>query len=169
MPAGTDEEKATFWAQLMADLPGYLHWIRNEFVIPDHLRGERYGLEAFIHPHVTMLLDDLLPETRLLALIDHILFMDSLPEWHGTSELLCRQLGDDQAYGNQARQIATNSIYCGKLLAKLANSKPERVKEDRAGNCRQWQISRPPSPMPSMTKLASEEFADSIRDIVPGR
>lgn len=151
MPAGSSEEKALFWTQLTRELPHYLHWLRHEYVIPESIReSSRYGLTAFLHPYVMTLLSDLLPETRFLALIDHILFMDGCPEWPGTAEELTRVLVNDPSYGQQAKSLINSHIGCGRMLGALARSHPQRFKEVRSSDRREWIITAPPNaPLPA--------------------
>lgn len=141
MPTGTPEEKDAFEDALRAELPAYIHWLDNEFTIPAEIADpNRYGVKAFMHPHVMTLLGDLLPETRLLALIDHVLFMDGLKEWEGTSEELTRVLYEHDGYKAQAKALLSSSGFCGRLLGQLSRSHPDRVKEHRTEGTRNWKI-----------------------------
>lgn len=144
MPASNDAEKAVFLARLKSELPAYLYWLKNEFVVPDYVKAEsRFGIRPFAHPDIMCQLSDLTPETRLLSLIDHILFMDSRTEWEGTAEELTRELFENVSYGEQAKRLLGNHVWSGKLLGKLSRGKPERVEEKRTSDRRVWRISRP--------------------------
>ena len=156
MPAGNNEEKAIFWQALMKELPAYIHWLENEFVIPAEVADPaRYGIREFMHPRVMMLLDDLLPETRLLSLIDHVMFQDGRTEWDGTSEELTKTLYEHPGYVTQAKALLSSGGACGKLLSQLAKRHPDRVVENRTESARKWRLMfklgdtpapRPPAP-----------------------
>jgi hypothetical protein len=160
MPAGTGAEKAAFWAQLMSELPAYLHWLLNVFTIPTEITDPtRYGVKAYLSPHIMVQLADLQPEIRLLSLIDQILFMDGLPEWEGSAEELIYRLHNDNKYAPQAKHLVSGGIYCGRLLSKLSRLKKPRVTEKRTAHDRDWLIkapAEPPSPArmsPTITNL----------------
>lgn len=141
MPAGTPEEKDLFIAALCKELPAYIHWLDNEFVIPPEVADpSRYGVKPFFHPHIMLLLNDLQAETRLLALIDHILFMDGCKEWSGTAEELTRVLFESESYKAQAKSLLSFSGAAGRLLSLLAKACPDRVVEARTALSRDWNI-----------------------------
>lgn len=148
MPAATGEEKAAFWQRLMSEIPAYLHWLRNTYTIPEEIRDtSRYGVKAFFHPYVMTLLNDIAPETRLVALIDQIVFMDNVNPWTGTSEELMRVLHESTSYGSQAKTFLTSSVTVGKMLGKLTRDRSERFQEKRTSQSRDWIIQPPATPV----------------------
>jgi len=138
MPAGTNEEKTVFWNALVAQLPAYVWWLQNEFVIAPEMRNARYGTAPFFHPYIVGLLDDISPKVRLLSVCQHVLFMDGLLEWEGTGEELQRVLSES-TYKQAARSIIP-SDGPGKLLAQLAVMPNPLVFDTRTAVKRTWKI-----------------------------
>jgi len=73
MPSETLEERNAFWATLMAELPAFVHYLKS-WPVPEDLRHGRYGIKTWQHPKLLAALGELAPETRLLTLIDEVIF-----------------------------------------------------------------------------------------------
>lgn len=166
MPAGTPEQKDAFWKALKAEIPAYVHWLQNEFVIPDYaVDHERHGVMPYLHPGLMARLDSIAPETKLLALTDQVIFADpalsSISEWCCTSEQLANRLYQSD-YAYEAKQILKTDQGCGQLLGSLAFSKPHRVQEARSRDSRNWIILR------AKPELATNIVAlDDVTEFVP--
>lgn len=167
MPAGTGEEKAAFWAQLVSELPAYIHWLVNEFTVPVEIQDPtRYGVKAYLNPAILVQLADLQPEIRLLSLIDQILFMDGATQWEGSAEELIYRLHNDNKYAPQAKHLVSGGIYCGKLLGKLSRMTGSRVKEIRTATDRDWLIKASPTPpSPCRTSPTTPSYAEEISNL----
>jgi hypothetical protein len=155
MPMATDDyvQRTLFWQRLMGELPAFLYFLVN-WQIPETLRDGRFGIKTWHHPKLLADLDALAPETRLLALIDEVVFGDSIGAyikvvnnrevWQGTAEQLEQVLfGSD--FKVEAQRLLTFSIATGTYLGRLASKRPDRVKKNRSGDSRGWMISRPAS------------------------
>ena len=78
MPTETEADQEAFNAQVAAELPAYAWWLMNEFEIPEALKidpstGERqtrFGFCSYHDPELVSQLQDDLPSTQLLRLID---------------------------------------------------------------------------------------------------
>jgi hypothetical protein len=155
MPAGTDDEKEAFMGTLKQELPAYVHWLKHDFSIPAHMvDNSRYGIGAFFHPHIMALLNDMTPETRLLAIVDLVVWFnsDSGDTWEGTAEELTKQLMES-GYKDEARSIIPREAGCGRLLGRLADLPNPRVTRKPTRDSRNWIIAKPMSMTPCDTKI----------------
>src|SRR5260370_42298105 len=112
MPSENLDEREAFWNKLKSELPAFLSFLTN-WSVPEQLRHSRYGIKTWQHPQLLAALDALAPETRLLVLIDEVLFTPqtvgagrSVPDeiWQGTAEQLEALLGLSN-FGQQARRL----------------------------------------------------------------
>jgi len=139
--AGNDEWQA-FWHGLMAELPAFIDSL-VKWQIPGELQDRRFGVKAWQHPDLLTALDALAPETRLLALIDEVIFtgfhcdpvktargvkLGWLSKWEGTAEDLERRLCNDEGFGHEARRLLGHwQAATGTYLGRLAQKHPDRV------------------------------------------
>jgi hypothetical protein len=137
MPTASPDEKAIFWKAIQAELPAFVHFLLG-YEIPVELRSPRFGITHFHHPELLAALNELSPETRLLGLIDQVIFGPSLldhwnfpgavrPDWTGTASELTGVLTSDGKMGYEARRLLPSSNACGNYLRRLANQWPDRV------------------------------------------
>jgi hypothetical protein len=139
MPTGTPDQRRAFWAGLMAELPAFLHWLINEFVIPVALRSERFGITHYHHPELLEHLEELAPETRLLRLIDNHVIQGDV--WSGTASSLQAELtACDSPCTHEARSLLHWSSACGSYLGRLAARYPLRVSNERTNSERRWTV-----------------------------
>src|SRR5437763_4761724 len=73
MPTAEQHELEAFWNTLVSQLPAFINFLLN-WQIPEELRDGRFGIKTWHHPELLAALDALAPETRLLALIDEVIF-----------------------------------------------------------------------------------------------
>ena len=161
MPANTDEQRQRFWDTLVAELPAFLHWL-DEWVIPEELRDERYGITSYHHPELLRAIDDLAPETRLLGLIDDELFKlgpGSAGPWTGTARQLEKKLTSaDFADSREARRLFSFNTACGTYLARLEQKYPKRVGSRTKKGYRMWTVN-PPEDYPEGSETAAGDEA----------
>lgn len=154
MPTETLEEREVFWQTLISELPAFLHFLLN-WEVPNEMRHPRYGMKTWHHPELLLALDALAPETRLLSLIDEVLFTDhennhrhfisrskANGSWEGTAEELERMLRDHEAFGYEAQKLFSWPTACGTYLGRLAKKHPRRVESDRSSDARRWILHR---------------------------
>lgn len=150
MPTGTAVERDAFWGQLVRELPAMLAYL-VEMDIPMEMRSERFGVRHYQHPEILRMLNEVAPEFRLLALLDAVLFqrggtLAAEPSqqrqlYVGTAETIGSLLTMScSGYEHEARRLLSWNNACGTYLGRLAKALPERVREMRSGNARQWLI-----------------------------
>jgi hypothetical protein len=140
IPSATIEDREAFMATLMAELPAFVYFLINEFVIPKELVCQRFGVTHYHHPLVLEALNVLAPEARLLSFIDAVLFSGPIEsDWEGTAEDLQRQLNNSD-HGYEVRQLLKNINNCGTYLGRLAKQTPQRVFNKRTSGSRNWVI-----------------------------
>lgn len=160
MPTATPEERAAFWDKLLEELPGYLHWLLNEFSIPAELVSQRYGVQHFHHPELTTELEGFEPHREFLALVDRTLFdpltLDGDQPWEGTAEALEERLTEDRApMARAARKLLDWRGATGRYLGRLARE-TTRVRGKRSAQRREWIVDPPPFEEDTTTKLGKK-------------
>jgi hypothetical protein len=139
-PIQSIDDKERFAAKIRAELPAFLHWLLNEYQIPEAFADpRRYNIATFHHPELKESLESLSPERELLELIDLALEQDlhDGPVWI-TAEKLEERIR--RLHERRAGQILRFSGACGKLLARLATKNPERVQKARTSAGNGWKI-----------------------------
>jgi hypothetical protein len=144
MPVETVEQKERFWKTLTAEIPAFLHWLINEFVIEDSWRDMRFGIKTFHHQTLLTDLEELSPAFSLLGLID----MASIWEvghdtWVGTALELRTMLLTNNKTAVDARKLLDWVNACGQYLNDLTEIRPGRVKDVRTHDERLFEIYRP--------------------------
>ena len=143
MPMRTDTEcgRAKFWATLTGELPAFVHHLLN-WEIPDSIRCDRFGAIAYHHRDLLSAINDLAPETRLLHLIDAVLFADAGPMSSvieiTAEELESRLVNSGMSY--EARRLLSWCTACGVYLGRLALKYPNRVQHRKKNSGRVWII-----------------------------
>lgn len=146
MPTGTTEQTAAFATTLRAELPAFVHWLINDFVIPETLRNERCGIRHWHHPELLTAIRELSPQARLLSLIDKELFhaRNTKPFWEGTADELEHELtGSQSGVRNEVAKLLSWNNACGTYLGRLAKDTPERIQPARTATARRWTIHPP--------------------------
>lgn len=136
---GTAAGREKFWAQLMAELPMFLHLLVN-YQIPAALLSGRFGVKHFQHPGLLAALNEMSPEARLMGFIDTALEEKGhTGQWVGTATDLERLL-NDSAVANEARRLLDWNNATGTYLGRLAKKLPNRVRGQRSNLSRTWTI-----------------------------
>jgi hypothetical protein len=156
MSTATAAERAAFWEKIVSQVPAMLaELVKME--IPAEMRSERFGVKVYHNPEILRILDDLAPETRLLDLLDAVLFTESMlgalggvavkaKELHdGTAAEIEKLLTGSGGFEHEARRLLAWSGACGTYLARLAKQRPERVQQRRTADARLWRILPPPA------------------------
>lgn len=148
MPTTTPAERETFWKALVSELPGLIAHV-EAFEIPAEHVSSRFGITHYHHPELLAKLDDLSPESKLLAFIDGYLLLGQ-KTWRGRASDLERQLTDQFCpYSFEARKLFTWSAACGTYLGRLRRRHPDRFEYAQTGEERDriWTIhARSPAP-----------------------
>ena len=151
LPNDTLEEREKFDAVVESELPAFVHYLLNDHTIPKEMICPRFGVTHYHHPAVLSALGEFAPETRLLSIVDAVVFTGPLSDdWCGTAEELQRRLRDSD-YAHEAGQLLKYSQTCGNYLSRLAKQKPPRVINQRTEHRREWLIKPPGPPNDTMT------------------
>jgi hypothetical protein len=142
---GTTDEQDRLWQLLVSEVPAYLHWLLHDFVLPAECEDpRRYVVATWHHPELRAALENLSPESDLLALMDEVLWKCDARQWRGTSEELQRLLCNDLNTGHAARKLLEGwRNACGTYLGRLAAKQPARVKEARTATRREFAVFPP--------------------------
>lgn len=146
MPTGTTEQTAAFAATLRQELPAFIHWLMNEFVIPEALENDRCGIRHWHHPELLTAIRELSPHARLLSLIDKELFhaRHMQRQWEGTADELEHELtGGQSGVRQEAAKLLSWNNACGTFLGRLAKDMPTRIESARTPTVRKWVIHPP--------------------------
>jgi hypothetical protein len=150
MPTATIAERQLFWDTLVSELPGYIHYLFNRWVIEEQLVSQRYGITHFHHSEIVSHLQELAPEMRLLELIDAEVFKYVEPigrrtdPWKGSSMELEKVLTDStSSVSFQARQLLCWQGACGTYLRRLKNLFPTRITFTTPHGVHRWTIESP--------------------------
>jgi Bifunctional DNA primase/polymerase, N-terminal len=129
MPVATAEDQAAFWQMLMSELPAFLDWLLNQFVI-EKPTG-RFGLWIFQHPELLEALAELSQGVHLLELVEvaavHVWGMTET-EWEGTGLELKAILLKDERTRRDAERLLNWTNATATYLADLAKIRPGRCK-----------------------------------------
>jgi len=145
MPTGTSEERRKFQDTLLGEIPAFLHFLLHDYELPKPYRDpKRYVVETWHHPEMRRAVEQLSPESELLALIDRsILSVASEDSWRGTAEELREELISDSETRREAERLLGNWPHaCGTYLGRLAKKQPDRVQRVRTNRKREWIILR---------------------------
>jgi hypothetical protein len=123
------------------EMPHFLHWLLNVFVIPESVTDARFGVAGWAHPELAEALSAMDRDTQLLALIDEAgdKIFDSIGCWQGTSTQLHRILLNEKTH-SCVRRLVSSSLGMSKLLQRLVKSCPARVSFRRTGKERTYTI-----------------------------
>ena len=150
MPTGTNEERDKFAATIKAQIPCYLDYLLKEFVIPESLTDQRFGIKHHHDPEILGAINEMSPEEQLLEILiaeyrshDTKTGNDSNKEFLLTSIDIFETLtGQYAAYGKAASRILTSVQIVSTYMNRLADKKPDFVKRHTFPDKRQgWSFS----------------------------
>lgn len=161
MPTETLVERAALRATIAEELPFYIHWLMNEWQMPEEIRSTRYGVSHY-HDHdlLGVLLDDT-PSSELLDLVDAAVFtrdgvirsLWELPSdsthsdiWKGSAIDLEKLLLSEYDNWTCSMEREAGKLFkhnkCLRLLQRLKEDSPLRVDPYRTKKARGWRIQR---------------------------
>jgi hypothetical protein len=156
MPTETAEDKELFWEAIKAELPHFIYFLQS-WSIPAALVYPRFGVRYFHHPELLEALEKTAPQTRLLELVDQIIFAG--PNGYGTEPFigsaddLERQLRSNPDYRHSLDNLLNFSSACGTFLGNLAKKPDGRVSGKTVHGYTRWTIQPPPLVPPSTWSL----------------
>lgn len=151
-PAKLSEEREENLSLMRRDLPGLAAMLK-ELRIPPRWKCPRFGVRAYHNPELLELLADISPESRLLSLIDEVLFKRRTGEshedfrertaegWRGTAVELEKELRSS-AFTFAVEKLLYFSSACGVYLSRLAQKFPDRFEQRRNNGRTGWQINK---------------------------
>lgn len=140
-PRGPAAEHA-FFQQLVDELPSFVHWLLNEWELPEELYG-RFGVRHYHHPELLKVLDEMAPFHRLHELIEQSVLRTTW-YWHGSTSELERALKDENNGLLKAdRDWIPQPAWLGRHLERLRKKLGEdRYRLVRSNDARVWHIFR---------------------------
>jgi hypothetical protein len=143
-PTATIEQREYFMDLLKAELPAFVDFLFR-FPIPHKLSCQRYGITHYHHPEVLDALGALTPETRLLELIDTVLFDSPVASYfEGKAAELERILTKEGSpVRREAAQLLSFAAACGTYLARLEKVQPQRFQQEHKRTGTVWTIAPP--------------------------
>ena len=148
MPTVTAEEKEKFWNTMYEEIPAFLHWLLNEFVLPDGRCDRRYGVSSWVHPEIFEKVAETTPEEALLVLIDKHYFYNV----SSSNKNIQRQASDirmdllssgDDYVRRQAEKLLPFAHTIGTYLGRLSKTNAARVSCVRRADGREWTVINP--------------------------
>jgi hypothetical protein len=140
MPTRTPTERKAFWDKLVGELPAFVDFLLT-WDIPTEKRSERFGITHYHHPEIRKTLDAVLPEMRMLELIDRTVLCGKSAPWEGTAAEL-------QAMLQNAEPVEASALFdfdsaAGTYLGRLAKNVANRVQKRGTGSGNRWVIHPP--------------------------
>ena len=140
MPTDSPEAKALFMSTLKGELPAFVHFLSQYQVSAEDVES-RYGIKTYHHPELLQSLDEASPETRLMELVDLVLFpkrtgwepicLNGEPPqpapFVGSASELTSKLLDERSYEYQVRTLLKHNNSCGTFLSRLEDGPKSRV------------------------------------------
>lgn len=125
---------------LTQELPAFMDFVRG-YRIPDRMKNQRYGVQAYHDSSLLKDLQDLSPEWKLLSLIDSLNVWDlDSNEWEGTAAELEEKLRGKDRTG-MVKDLLSFSTACGVFLKAISVAMPSRVTSRRThGGTRLWKV-----------------------------
>lgn len=174
MPTDTPQAEKAFGDALVAQLPAFVHFLR-EWEIPEDLRSNRCGVIHYHHPDILLMLNAQSPETKLMTLIDDIVFAGRTNPWQGKAIDLERLLvgTPDNTVQREVRKLLASNNSCGRYLARLAAKNGNRVIQHPGhAGIHNWTIHPPHlaagSACPEVGGDLKQKLLEMVRSTQPG-
>jgi hypothetical protein len=140
-------DRKKVWEHVLAQVPMIRAWLPTMKDIPADLRNTRFGIKAWHHPELLAELAGLAPESRLLQLLDAVLF-DAQEE--APRLAVCLRALDlekrlqESSFAFETAKLLKHPGACGTYMARLAKQMPERISKRTKDGYPHWNI-EPPS------------------------
>lgn len=159
-PAKLSEDRKENWTRLTNDLAPLACYLRT-LRIPDRMRDSRFGVKAYHNPELFELLACIAQESRLLELIDELVFSPAAirarvtdakddptagaaaeGDWSGSAVQLEKELRASQ-FAFAVEKLLYHSSTCGTYLDRLRSKLPFRFSARKLHGKTIWTIKRP--------------------------
>ena len=140
-------DRKALWQCVCDEVKVMRHWLVNGLgELPKELRNVRFGVKAWHHPELLAELANLAPESRLLSLLDEVLFKELKPEdlqsYEGKAIDIEKQLRASD-FSFEADKLLKYHGACGAYLARLEKQHPERISRRIKDGYAVWTIKKP--------------------------
>ena len=135
MPTGTNEEREKFSGTIKAQLPCYLHYLLNEFVLPSSVTDQRFGVKYYHHPEILGAINEMSPEEQLLEIMtaEYASYESNIQDDNSKTFLLNSidifqsLTGQNARHGKVASKILTTIQSVRTYMNRLADKRPDCV------------------------------------------
>jgi hypothetical protein len=148
--ASGELDSASIWKAVQEETPLVRAWLLSKFKnIPEDLRDDRFGIVAWHHPDLRSELSALAPETRLLQLVDVVLWEEDKDQgmidqkWEGKSMDLEAELRSSPRFSYEAEKVLRFNGACPAYLGKLSKTQPARISKRVINGYTLWTINPP--------------------------
>ena len=149
MSTATDEQREEFARIIKRQLPCYLDYLLNDFVIPVELQDQRFGIKHYHDPEILGSINEMSPEEQLLEILlthyrveEHPMIktnMDNIKYRELTSVRIYQNLTEQYAPFNRAANKILPTIQSVKTyMNRLADQYPARVQKAKFNNGEGW-------------------------------
>jgi len=161
LPSESLAERAALLDAINEELPFYIHWLLNDWKIPDDIKSVRYGVAHYQDQDLLSVLLDDTPSSELLDLVDAAVFtrdgtvrtLWELPSdsthgyiWKGSVIDLEKLLLSEYDNWTCSMEREANKLFkhnkCLRLLQRLKEDSPLRVDQYRTNKARGWAIAQ---------------------------
>lgn len=145
-PVALGNDREAIWKSVMQEVPAIRAWLlRNFLKIPKEYQHDRYLIGAWHHAEILRTLSDMANETRLLGIIDQVLFEEVNQM---TPPIIIKSMDLEielkkSKYGFEIEKMTRFPGAIGALLSKLAKQVPERFSSKKLHGYTRWTIKPP--------------------------
>ena len=144
-PATVSNDEKLTWRNLTSELPALAYHL-EKWELPEEMKDRRYGMKSWHHPALVEILTTLSDETRLMDIIDQVLFVEQpnliKAPWEGTSEELESKLVNSSLGFAASKVLSKFTGACGTYLGRL-KSKSDRIESVKRKGRTFWRIKWP--------------------------
>ena len=135
MPTGTNEEREKFAASIKAQLPCYLYYLLEQFIMPSSITDQRFGVKYYHHPEILGAINEMSPEDQLLEIMaaEYVSYESTIEDDNSKTFLLNSigiyqtLTGQHAMHGKVASKILTTLQSVKTYMNRLADKKPDLV------------------------------------------
>jgi hypothetical protein len=151
-PASLDGDRKRIWKTLTAELPALAFHLTKLRLRPC-MQDPRFGVRAYHNEHLLEIVSDISPESRLLSLIEEVIwakrqneswddYKDRCQEpWKGTAIQLEKDLRSS-SFTFAVEKLLSFSSACGTYLSRLQNKLPDRFSQVVRRGKKIWEIKK---------------------------
>jgi len=139
--------RLALWKKVQSEIPLIRAWLVNRLPkLPPEMQNLRFGIKGWCHPDLDRELSSLSPETRLLSLLDSVLWVDQgdkdVTFFEGKAMDLEKQLNASE-FGFEAQKLLRYNGACGTYLSRLEKQHPDRISKRLKDGHSLWKIKSP--------------------------